>query len=89
MWPDISLLLLKITYIILNSVEDVKLDVIHIQFEPGLYGLKLDPLNPSNSKTYLDDLSGLWSSLYRNQFKTYSNYSVTRKSLAKIIQIII
>ena len=40
--------------IILKVVDDVKPDVIHIQFEPGLYGLKLDPLNPNNSRTYLD-----------------------------------
>lgn len=40
--------------IILKVVDDVKPDIVHIQFEPGLYGLKLDPLNPSNSKTYLD-----------------------------------
>lgn len=40
--------------IILKVVDDVQPDIVHIQFEPGLYGLKLDPLNPSNSKTYLD-----------------------------------
>ncbi|MDQ2684995.1 MAG: hypothetical protein M3Y25_04005, partial [Thermoproteota archaeon] len=42
------------SYKILKVVEDVKPDIVHIQFEPGLYGLKLDPLNPTNSKTYLD-----------------------------------
>lgn len=40
--------------IILKVVDDVKPDIVHIQFEPGLYGLKLDPVTPSNSKTYLD-----------------------------------
>jgi glycosyltransferase involved in cell wall biosynthesis len=42
------------SYKILKVVEDVKPDIVHIQFEPGLYGLKLDPLKPNNSKTYLD-----------------------------------
>jgi glycosyltransferase involved in cell wall biosynthesis len=40
--------------IILKVVDDVKPDIVHIQFEPGLYGLKLDPVIPSKSKTYLD-----------------------------------
>jgi glycosyltransferase involved in cell wall biosynthesis len=40
--------------IILKVAQDVQPDVIHIQFEPGLYGLKLDHINPSNSKTFLD-----------------------------------
>src|SRR5215203_50970 len=39
--------------IILKVVDDVKPDILHIQFEPGLYGLKLT-FNPNNSKTYLD-----------------------------------
>src|SRR5215217_9710137 len=29
-------------------------DIIHIQFEPGLYGLSFDNKNPRNSMTYLD-----------------------------------
>ena len=40
--------------IILKVVDVVKSDIVYIQFEVGLYGLKLDPLNQSNSKTYLD-----------------------------------
>ena len=40
--------------IILKVVDDVKPDIVHIQFEPGLYGLISSRLNPSNSKTYLD-----------------------------------
>jgi len=39
--------------IILKIVNDVQPDIVHIQFEPGLYGYKLS-LNPNNSKTYLD-----------------------------------
>jgi glycosyltransferase involved in cell wall biosynthesis len=39
--------------IILKVINDVKPDIIHLQFEPGLYGLKL-ALNPNNNKTYLD-----------------------------------
>jgi glycosyltransferase involved in cell wall biosynthesis len=39
--------------IILKVIDDVKPDIVHIQFEPGLYGLKV-ALNPNNNKTYLD-----------------------------------
>jgi hypothetical protein len=34
-------------------INDVKPDIVHIQFEPGLYNL-IVTLNPSNSKTGLD-----------------------------------
>jgi glycosyltransferase involved in cell wall biosynthesis len=39
--------------IISNVINDVKPDIVHIQFEPGLYNLTVT-LNPSNSKTGLD-----------------------------------
>jgi glycosyltransferase involved in cell wall biosynthesis len=39
---------------ILKVIDSVKPDVVHIQFEPGLYGLVLDPVNPKNSRTYID-----------------------------------
>ena len=39
--------------IVLKVVDEVQPDIVHIQFEPGLYGLKL-ALNSYNSKTYLD-----------------------------------
>jgi glycosyltransferase involved in cell wall biosynthesis len=40
--------------ILLKLVDQVNPDVVHIQFEPGMYGLLIDPKNPKNSGTYLD-----------------------------------
>lgn len=37
--PDNSKVLLKI-------VKQVEPDVVHVQYEPGLYGIHLDPINP-------------------------------------------
>jgi hypothetical protein len=35
-------------------LSQVNPDIIHIQFEPGLYGLSFDNKNSRNSMTYLD-----------------------------------
>ena len=40
--------------VLLKIVSDLKPDVVHVQFEPGLYGLILDPLDPKKSGTYID-----------------------------------
>ena len=41
--------------VLLKIVEEQsRPDVVHIQFEPGLYGLVLDSANPSTSRTYID-----------------------------------
>jgi glycosyltransferase involved in cell wall biosynthesis len=40
--------------ILLDLVERVNPDVVHIQYEPGLYGLKLDTINPSKTHTNID-----------------------------------
>ena len=40
--------------VLLKIVNDLKPDVVHVQFEPGLYGLILDPLDPKKSGTYVD-----------------------------------
>jgi glycosyltransferase involved in cell wall biosynthesis len=40
--------------VLLKIVNDLKPDVVHVQFEPGLYGLILDPFNPKKSGTYID-----------------------------------
>lgn len=40
--------------LLLDAVNDIKPDIVHIQFEPGLYGLVSDPANPKNTKTYID-----------------------------------
>jgi glycosyltransferase involved in cell wall biosynthesis len=39
---------------LMGIVNETKPDVVHIQFEPGLYGLLLDPKNPRKSGTYID-----------------------------------
>ena len=41
--------------VLLKIVEEQsRPDVVHIQFEPGLYGLILDSANPSASRTFID-----------------------------------
>lgn len=39
---------------LLKVVHETSPDLIHIQFEPGLYGLQIDPKNPRICKTYID-----------------------------------
>jgi hypothetical protein len=38
----------------LKAIHDLKPDIVHIQYEPGLYGLVLDPINPKNTTTNID-----------------------------------
>jgi glycosyltransferase involved in cell wall biosynthesis len=40
--------------VLLKIVNDLNPDVVHVQFEPGLYGLIMDPLDPKKSGTYID-----------------------------------
>ena len=40
--------------VLLKIVNDLKPDIVHVQFEPGLYGLILDPFDPKKSGTYID-----------------------------------
>src|SRR5918995_1901916 len=40
--------------LLLDLVNKVKPDIVHIQFEHGLYGLKLSSLNPRNTYTNID-----------------------------------
>src|SRR5918992_482354 len=41
--------------VLLKIVEEQSQpDIVHVQFEPGLYGLVLDSANPSSSGTYID-----------------------------------
>ena len=40
--------------LLLDIVNKVKPDIVHIQFEHGLYGLKLSSLNPRNTYTNID-----------------------------------
>lgn len=40
--------------ILSELVDKIKPDVVHVQYEPGLYGLKLDMLNPTKTSTNID-----------------------------------
>jgi glycosyltransferase involved in cell wall biosynthesis len=40
--------------VLLEIVDKVKPDVVHVQFEPGMYGLIIDPKNPRKSGTHID-----------------------------------
>ena len=40
--------------LLLEIVERTKPDLVHVQYEHGLYGLRLDPLNPRKTTTNID-----------------------------------
>jgi len=40
--------------VLLRIVEEICPDIVHVQYEPGLYGLVLDPINPKNTNTNVD-----------------------------------
>jgi glycosyltransferase involved in cell wall biosynthesis len=40
--------------VLLKAVYDSKADIVHIQYEHGLYGLVLDPINPHKTTTNID-----------------------------------
>jgi glycosyltransferase involved in cell wall biosynthesis len=44
--------------VLLKIVNDLKPDIIHIQFEAGLYGLVYEPKDPRKSWTYIDSFYG-------------------------------
>src|SRR5215213_7788161 len=39
---------------LLETADKIQPDVIHVQFEPGMYGLVIDNLNPSKTITHID-----------------------------------
>jgi hypothetical protein len=41
--------------ILMEIVERINPDLVHIQYEPGLYGLRLDMLNPARTCTNIDE----------------------------------
>jgi glycosyltransferase involved in cell wall biosynthesis len=45
---------LKNSDVLLEIVDKIKPDVVHVQFEPGMYGLTIDPKDPRKSGTYID-----------------------------------
>ena len=40
--------------VLLKIVQESQPDIVHVQFEPGLYGLILDSRNPRASRTFID-----------------------------------
>jgi glycosyltransferase involved in cell wall biosynthesis len=40
--------------VLLKAVQDLKPDLVHIQNEPGLYGLSLDPIDPMKTTSNID-----------------------------------
>ena len=40
--------------VLLKIVKEVKPDVVHVQYEHGLYGIHLDPINPRNTRTNIE-----------------------------------
>lgn len=40
--------------LLLELVKEIKPDLVHVQFEQGLYGVHLDPINPLLTRTGID-----------------------------------
>jgi glycosyltransferase involved in cell wall biosynthesis len=40
--------------VLLKIANEVKPDVVHVQYEQGLYGIHLDPINPANTRTNIE-----------------------------------
>ena len=40
--------------VLLKIVDEIRPDIVHIQYEHGLYGLVLDPINPNKTRTNID-----------------------------------
>ena len=40
--------------VLLKIIDEVHPDIVHVQFEHGLYGIVLDPLNPNKTTTNID-----------------------------------
>lgn len=60
--------------VLLKIVNEVKPDIVHIQFEHGLYGLKLDSLNPKKSNTNIDLFYDLCKTPIVTTFHTAFNF---------------
>ena len=60
--------------VLLKIVNEVKPDIVHIQFEHGLYGLKLDRLNPKKTNTNIDLFYDLCKTPIVTTFHTAFNF---------------
>jgi glycosyltransferase involved in cell wall biosynthesis len=40
--------------VLLKIVNEINPDIVHVQFEPGIYGMLLNPINRANNGTYID-----------------------------------
>src|ERR671920_2005755 len=60
--------------VLLKIVNEVKPDIVHIQFEHGLYGLKLNRLNPKKTNTNIDLFYDLCKTPIVTTFHTAFNF---------------
>jgi len=40
--------------VLLRIVKEIRPDIVHVQYEPGMYGLILDPVNPKKTNTNIE-----------------------------------
>ena len=55
--------------VLLRIVEEICPDIVHVQYEPGLYGLLLDPINPKNTNTNID--------LFYDKCEVFNGYHIS------------
>lgn len=68
--------------VLLKIVNEVKPDIVHIQFEHGLYGLKLDRLNPKKTNTNIDLFYDLCKTPIVTTFHTAFNFKQWMNTVA-------
>lgn len=76
--------------VLLKAVYDSKADIVHIQYEHGLYGLILDPINPHKTTTNIDSfyhdckvpIVTTFHSAYN--FKEWLNLATITQSTSKV-----
>jgi glycosyltransferase involved in cell wall biosynthesis len=86
--------------VLIKAVKDFKPDLVHIQNEPGLYGLVLDPVNPRKTSSTIDSfyydckvpIVTTFHSAYT--FKQWMNLSATwiterTSSMKRLVQLLI
>jgi glycosyltransferase involved in cell wall biosynthesis len=72
----------KNSSVLLKIVNEVKPDIVHIQFEHGLYGLKLDRLNPKKTNTNIDLFYDLCKTPIVTTFHTAFNFKQWMNTVA-------
>ena len=67
--------------VIYELVQKIHPDIVHIQHEHGLYGLKLNPLFPSRTKTGLDKFYSICKVPIVSTFHTSYNFKLWMQSI--------